>query len=144
MLNYIFVILLLCRYTLRKAEYRLHLERKFDIHEEDSKSEEEEEKHGQNANHEISLDNSSSPFTSSARNDTLQEENHAKKTCGNMEFQNLGEMTSEVKEYIHVLESRLSSMEQVSMIQSMFILFNRLMIKFNCIFQQDVVHIQNT
>ncbi|WOK99645.1 hypothetical protein Cni_G08357 [Canna indica] len=77
-------------YTLRNAEYRLHLEKNFDISEKHTENREKDTL--ENGNHEVLIDRTSKMSNSFGECD--------------------GEMTPEVRRYIQYLQSRLNSVEK--------------------------------
>ncbi|XP_042444177.1 uncharacterized protein LOC122029306 [Zingiber officinale] len=99
-------------YTLRSAEYRLYLERNLDTIEGDT--EKEKTSTLEENNSEISFDRSSKISSSPGRINVHQ--NHEKKDQASptdmINISNLGELTTEVQEYISSLQSHINLVEK--------------------------------
>ncbi|KAI9127674.1 hypothetical protein K1719_000667 [Acacia pycnantha] len=97
-------------YTLRNAEYRLFLEKNLDMHERDLENPKAESTE-LNA-HGLIFDRLDM-IDLCRRNDLSPEvEKLDEETIGNVDFQNLGEMSTEVQQYIYNLQSHLSSIKK--------------------------------
>lgn len=97
-------------YTLRNAEYRLCLEKNLGMHERDLENPKAEstELNG----HGLMFDRLDM-IDLCRRNDLSPEiEKLDEETIGNVDLQNLGEMSTEAQQYIHNLQSRLSSIKK--------------------------------
>ncbi|KAF7811048.1 seed maturation protein PM23 [Senna tora] len=97
-------------YTLRNAEFRLCLEKNLDMHERDL-----ENTKAENTELDVPglLLDSVNVIDLCGRNNLSSEaEKLHEETSGNIDIQNLGEMSAEVQQYIYNLQSRLSSIKK--------------------------------
>ncbi|KAG6471090.1 hypothetical protein ZIOFF_072187 [Zingiber officinale] len=98
-------------YTLRSAEYRLYLERNLDIIEDNTEKEKAEILNENNS--EISFGKSSRVSDSPGRintHDNLEKQDQALRA--DISINNLGELTTEVQEYISYMQSRINLAEK--------------------------------
>ncbi|KAK4284525.1 hypothetical protein QN277_001346 [Acacia crassicarpa] len=97
-------------YTLRNAEYRLFLEKNLDMHERDIENPKAEST--ELSAHGLIVDRLDM-IDLCRKNDLSPEvEKLDEETIGNVDFQNLGEISTEVQQYIYNLQSRLSSIKK--------------------------------
>ncbi|KAG0474045.1 hypothetical protein HPP92_015902 [Vanilla planifolia] len=112
----LFVSSMMTGYTLHNAEYRLSLERNLEVLEEhrDEHSEKDEPEDVRCNDHDKSLDRTPISLELSGKNELSSNSNKREGAllCEDADFEGLGELTSEAKEYIRVLKCQIASVEQ--------------------------------